>query len=461
MRKTLVVIFFLVCVTSLWATQTTIEGESFSKEYFGTKISLQTFTNRIIDSYDILDEAVIDSSGKFKFSVNISSITEAYIPLETCRGFIYLVPGKTYHVKLPQYTERSLANKLDPYYAPTDFLLESSDFVKGEFNYQMMEFEDAFDYYTLKHITYGTQPDSIRKSISDLKRIFTDLDDDYQFLFKEYRYLLLQSMSDKIPQDSLLACFNKMGTEVSNPAFWDAFTTFFEDIVSRERDGGLDNIIMDKIIREQNVKMFFALIANKYGITDSNLKELAAIKIIYDVANSDAYDRFKIIEMMKKMGGGILSDANRRILAEAITKLSINLIGSPAPDFIGEDTNGKTHHLSDFKGKFIYINFCNSHLNVTKRDLDVLLRFANTYKNDLTVINLFLFDSTADIARITQPYKDKMVFLNAGQPDLVKLAFNLKNVPSFIILDRDLNFLMTKGTEPNDEFRVLMEKLLK
>ena len=84
----------------------------------------------------------------------------------------------------------------------------------------MMEFEDAFDFYSMKHVTYGANPDSVKKSIRELRRIFSDLKNPYQKRFKEYRYVLLQNMS--VPsypkmQDSVIRRLNVLGPDYDNP----------------------------------------------------------------------------------------------------------------------------------------------------------------------------------------------------------------------------------------------------
>ncbi|MCB9018315.1 MAG: redoxin domain-containing protein [Prevotellaceae bacterium] len=459
MKQILLTLFFLLQGTFFYAAVTEVSG--VAKDYAGKNIQLLTYTDKIINEMRILGETTVDTSGAFSFSVNLHSVIEAFIPMELSRGFIYLVPGKSYRISLPPYAERSLAQKLDPYFEPDDYLLDCKNLEKGEFNYQMMEFEDAFDYYTMKHITYGAEPDSINKSIADLRRIFADLDDDFQFQFKEYRYLLLSSMSPKISPDTLISSLNRMGADVANPAFWDVFNNLFDDFIKRERDGKEESILFDNILKTKNIKLYFGLIANRYGITDSNLKELVGIKLLYDLVNSGLYDRFEVVEMLRKLGGGILSEQNRSLLADVVVKVSINMIGTPAPDFVGIDENGKERRLSDFKGKYVYVNFCNGQIERTKRDLDVLSRFSETYKSNMLVVNLFLYDNRKALKNMAAPYKGNMVFLNAGQPDLLKKAFDLKNVPSFMLIDKNSNFMLTQGAEPNDELRLLMERLLK
>lgn len=457
-RRMILGLLLALCSLSAMAAETKIYG--VAKDYAGKKLNLLAYTDRIINDTRSIAETEVDSAGNFTLTTNINEVTEAFIPMDVYNGFIYLQPGKSYEVVLPAYRERSLPMKLDPYFSPTDYLLQAKEFQKGEFNYQMMEFEEAFDFYTMKHMQWGAPIDSVQASISDLRRIFVDLDDDFQFQYKEYRYLLLLSMAPKIKQDSLIKQFNKVGADVHNPAFWDLFNSLFDDFVQRKRDEVEISALFDKIIETENVKMYFALLSNQYGLTDSNLKELVGIKLLYDLANSDIYDRQKLVDMMSKLGGGILSDNNRDLLAKVIYKSSANLMGMPIPEVEGTDTQGKLHKLSEFKGKYIYINFCNSRIDQTHKDLTILSRFKDQYKDRLEIVNLFLFDDLNRIKSLESNFRNKMVFLNANNSDEVKIDFGLKNIPSFMLIDKEGKFLLSRGAEPSDNLRLLMEQIL-
>jgi peroxiredoxin len=45
-------------------------------------------------------------------------------------------------------------------------------------------------------------------------------------------------------------------------------------------------------------------------------------------------------------------------------------VGSPAPPFTGTDTNGKTHKLSDYRGKFVVLEWTNKDCPYTRKQYD-------------------------------------------------------------------------------------------
>jgi hypothetical protein len=432
-----------------------------AESYAGKTLTLRTYADQIVKNERILSEVTVDAAGFFSFAIDLVSPIQAFIPMDLHNGFIYLEPGKTYQVILPEYIEKSLPQKLDPYFEPTDYLLEIEGLQQDDFNFQLMEFEEAFDFYTMKHLVYGSDPDSIQASIQEMRDMFTDLDSRFQSRFKEYRFLLLKNLVPEVARENIIAQLNQLGADVENPAFWDAFDTIFSDFIQKTQDDKEEYSLFSKIVKESNAVMLFSHLRNRYGITDADLKELVAIKLVSDLINTDNSDNSKLIELLHKLGGGIQTERHRDILASLIARASSNTIGSPAPGFIGIDPKGKQHFLSDYKGKYVYLNFGNTQVDQTKKDLNVLAQFhTNYYKKELVIINIFLYDTREQVARIAAPYKDKMVFLYIDDPDLLRKTYQVQNIPSFFLLDMNGNFLMTKGAEPNDELRVFMQHIM-
>ena len=132
-----------------------------------------------------------------------------------------------------------------------------------------------------------------------------------------------------------------------------------------------------------------------------------------------------------------------------------------APDFKAVSVDGKHHSLSELKGHYIYLNFGNSFIDQTQKDLNVLMRFHNEYGRDLDIVNVFLYDQMDQVMRLSLRFGGKMNFWVVKDSDAVKKLFGIKSLPSFFLLDKDGNFLMTRGAEPNDELKLLLQRILK
>ena len=82
-------------------------------------------------------------------------------------------------------------------------------------------------------------------------------------------------------------------------------------------------------------------------------------------------------------------------------------------------------------------------------------------KGDLLVVNVGMYDLPESVKKLSQRYSGKMQFMLADNSDEVKELYKIKSIPSFFLIDKDGNFLITKGAEPTDELRMLLQRILK
>jgi cytochrome c biogenesis protein CcmG/thiol:disulfide interchange protein DsbE len=76
------------------------------------------------------------------------------------------------------------------------------------------------------------------------------------------------------------------------------------------------------------------------------------------------------------------------------------LLGKPAPEVIGPDLDGDTVRLSQFRGRYVVLNFFASWCVPCEREHDDLIRFQEAHADagDATVLAV-IFDDTVDNAR--------------------------------------------------------------
>lgn len=451
-----------VLAFALQATAKTTTISGVAPTFAGKTIAVRTYSEQILNEEEELGQTTVAADGSFKFELDVDKTKQVFIPTDVTKAFIYIEPGENYTVSLPDFRERTIVEKLDPYFAPKDYLATIEGLRRTDFNYQMMEFEDAFDFYSMKHLTLGAHPDSLKKSVKDLRNIFTDLNKPFQQRFKSYRYVLLMNMcvsQHQNMQDSVILQLNAIGVDYENPAFWDAFNNVFNEFIIGQL-GSEEYELFKRIVVDHNAKMMMEMLKQRYKISHPMLRELAAIKLVADLTENQEFGRGQIIAMLQALGSTISDQGNRELLQAVINKTSVNYIGTSAPDFEMVESNGKKTKLSDYKGKFIYLNFCNSNLEKTGRDLQVLRRFYDSYDGALIIVNVFLYDNAETVKRMAKPYQDKMVFATVPNSDALRHVYDVKGIPSYLLLDKDGKFLMTKGTEPNDELRLFLQNTL-
>ncbi len=455
-----IVTFFSLINVNFVAAETVVSG--CNRTYAGKELNLCKYVERISNKSEVVSVAQVDSSGCFSFAINIKEPCQLFIDGDAQRGFFLCYPNKNYQVEIADYRERTIQQKLQPYFVPDEYLVFISDMTKSDANYKVLELEDAMDFYNLKVLKSKYDADTLEFSQNDLKRVFSDFDsDNFLAKYRDYRILLLFNQftgNDRTPE--VCKRLSSLGVGVSNPAFWDVFNSTFNDFVANTV-GTEDYFIFKRIIDESNAKMLVSHLREKFKVTDKELLELASIKILADLVQNKDFSTEAVLKLMSEMGPYV-SEKNRQLLIDVAYLSSVGMMGSVASDLNCIDKDGNKHTLHEFEGKYIYLNFCNTRLQRCEKDLRILERFAQTFAPNLVVVNVFLYDDLSRIKRVSEVYGKGLqnwYVWGAEDSDLARKVFNARSVPSYFVIDGKGKFMLSRNAEPNDETRYFMLRL--
>ncbi|ERJ60486.1 TlpA disulfide reductase family protein [Sphingobacterium paucimobilis] len=137
--------------------------------------------------------------------------------------------------------------------------------------------------------------------------------------------------------------------------------------------------------------------------------------------------------------GDLFAD-NRTVVQfkEEIAKLRKLAIGQPAPDITAYTPNNKTVKLSDYRGKYVLVDFWASWCVPCRKENPNIVRLYNSYKDkNFTVLGVSLDNNPGSWMRAVE--EDKLDWTNisdlkAWSSDLV-LDYRIKAIPASVIVD--------------------------
>lgn len=441
-----------VCPTH--AAKVVVSGKNDS--YAGETLELRRYTEKVLNGSESVATAKVGKEGDFRFEFDLTNECQVYLPGDAQRGYMYVEPGKSYEIEIPNKRERTLFEKLQPYFQPNEYLFFIQKPDKNGVNMKILQFEDAFDFFTMKALASKGDVDTVQYSVNELNRIFSDFTSKFQKDYKNYRCLLLKAQfSDPVQMGGVYSEFSKLGVDKSNPAFWDLFNNVFYNIIPNTL-GSEDFYVFKKIIETTNAKMLLMHIQEQYKISDTELRELAAIKIVGDLAAAEIFDNKLVVRMLNNLAAAISMTENKELALNVAATVGSTLVGEGAPNLVGHDLNGKKHELNEFLGKYIYLNICNSRLMKTEKDLKILDRFQQTFEGQLQVVNIFVYDDKERVEKITKGLSGKMQIWLAPESDVLRKVYNARAVPSYYLMDNEGKFVLLRKAEPNDELRYLL-----
>jgi len=112
--------------------------------------------------------------------------------------------------------------------------------------------------------------------------------------------------------------------------------------------------------------------------------------------------------------------------------------GKLSPEFVLSDVSGASHHLSDYRGKIVVLNFWATWCPECREEMPSLKMFAQTFgKNDVAVLSISVDRNSDDLKRYLAAFPVSFPVLRDDSGDVFVRTYTLTTLPSTIIVDRE------------------------
>jgi len=434
-------------------------------DYIDETLTLKVYLDEIIFTEKILDTQVVDSLGDFEFSFELPAATTCFFDLGAYRAIFFIEPSKSYLINLPPNKPLTEAQKFNPYFKPQKIALTVRDVDSTDINLQIAHFDKVYDYSYVKCSLYSGKIDSIRAEIENIESIFANDDNNFFRLYRQYKYVLMMNMNEVLSPALAISYFAKLPVSYGNIAFWEAFNTLFNGFFDTFGTRSPEQIAMDEAIYAGDYEALSTYLKERFGLIESNFRELIILKGLYDAYFSDQRNAPYILKIMSKWQADFSVYENHIIWENVLSYLKSLAPKTEAYNFKLQDEKGKTYQLSDFKGKYVYLNFANTRIALSKKDFGILERYGETYEKDLYVVNIFTDYSRSDMSLFLKSLNPKNttskninLYWNADQNLITK--YQIINIPTYFLIDRSGELLLVPAPTPDEDFEQKFEAIL-
>jgi peroxiredoxin len=436
-----------------------------AKSYAATKLEFMRIADWISGGEEMVGACVVSDSGVFRMSFDLSSTQQILVHLGVYLGYFYAEPGKTYELVLPEKEDKKPEDQLNPYFKPEEIHLGLINFNQDELNMRIMMFEDAYVPYYEKHVGHIYSKMDIQKLETDIQNMeapFQKYPGEFFTEFRRYRYGMLKLFANQQKVQSLSdEFFNNQPVLYHNPAYIDLFNQVYGKyfvFYGRSEQG---KQIYTDINQFGSYTALLTTLSKNTNFSNDTLKELIILKQVHDEFYGNQFSRKGLLSILDTLMLKTQISAHRQIGTSIKQKITRLLAGYAPPAFELMDTDGKMISLDDFKGKYVYLNFCTCQSYACLNEFNSLAVLNTKYAGKLILLTIATDPMDEVLRQFLAKNKYSWKFLLYDrQPDVLK-EYDIRAFPTYFLIGPDGKLILSPAPSPSEDFESKLFEVMK
>lgn len=428
-----------MCVLPSFPQQVTVKGKDVSRA--GKEIVFLTWSDQITFLKDTVCRCRIKTDGEFNCSFRISETQPVLIPLENRFAQFFADPGETYTARLPALKEISTGDILNPFREEETVYLNLVNTDDTELNLMIRRFELMYNDYVnsrFNEIYKLAKHSGVDTVIKILDTTFSYQGNQYFNDYKKYKIAMLRYFA-YIRNDKYVTkeYFRNQPLLYHNPAYMSLFCQVYDNYFtyfSKSSEGS--NVVMN-ISRQKSFRELKNTLAKNIALDDENLRELVALKGLHDAYLKGSFKKNELIQILDSAYLQTENPAHKKIALHIKSKIL-------APDRLNDldpvilyGTDGTAHSFEKFRGKYVYLGFCNTRSFTCKEEFELVKKMLEKKDKPFEVVSVFIDDSAKSVKEfISKNHMKWPVFYTDSQAALIK-GLKIKAYPAYYLLGPD------------------------
>ena len=448
-----------VCI----AQETTIYGKL--PDYAGYEFVFETYDDYISHESTVLGKCTVQADGNFKASFKLKQSKTAFVKAGIYQGFIILEPGKSYNILLPEKTEKTENERLNPFFKEIRVYIQLRENDSTELNTRRRHLSRHINNFmnrNIQNISIGRMSRSKVEAFIDSTRImFPAKKSDYFYSHREYIIGNLRNITYSRSMFKLTDLhFKNKPILYHNEDYMKLFNQVFDRFFVLFGQGEYGHGIHDKIGSDTCLHTIRQQIAKCPSFSSDSFIDLLILKGLYDGYYFGDYHLEEVVPLLDSLEMDTKVPENKTIARNIRKKLTQLALGYPAPSFELSNQKSETIKLESLKGKYVYINFC-SYQNPTCTEEFVLLNeLHKKYKDKLAIVSISTDEDPSEFFNYMKTHKYKWTCLSINdQPEVLK-TYRARVIPSYYLIDPYNKVLLAPSLSPRENFENEFHRIL-
>ncbi len=463
MKKIFCLQIFILLVIKIYAiNNVTISG--FDTAYSGKEVIFNKYAEQITNSEFELARCVIAKDGSFSLSFQVEDVTFIFSYIGVYRLCLFVEPNKTYNIILPPKEEKEPDDFVNPYFSPIIVYLGTKQYDENELNIQIRMFSDAYQPYYSKHVEEKNVKNdfaALDNDIAQMEKPFASSNNQFFNNYRKYRYGLLRQLALQQKSKSLSdEYFKDKPVLYDNPAYMELFNQVYNKYFYRlsQTDQGKE---LANNIGAKDLSGLQKTLSSGGVLGKGELRDLVLLKGIYDEFYDDHYSRSAMLAILDNFISSTKIPQLKDIAKSIRSKTTKLLAGFEPPAFNLYDQDSNLLSLDNFKGKYVYLNFCSCFSYTCLNEFVMLDNLYQKYKDRLEIVTIIIDDDENVLKSFLSRSKYNWKFLYFGHQSGIIKDYDVRAFPTYYLIDPQGKLAMSPAPSPEEDFEARFFQLMR
>lgn len=457
----LAITFLMLCLIQLvgFAETTIIQGNGVY--YKGKSLEIRKYLDLFTFESAVLSKQVIPSNGNFKLEVNIETTGLYLIKIDKIHAHIHLEPGNQYTIVLEEPED------LDKYNPAKDvFILPDIFESNGQLNHDITEIEKTINRFLIKYsYLYGRSVSGKIQAPADsltqlLHATYADKNQQYLNDYLHYRLALFNLQTNHSKQKVFDKYFSGREIAYHQLPFAQSFSLFFDEYFSYLNPNSEQRFteLVDFAIKNKSYSKLDESLSRDPYLKRTDFRALLMTTQLYEVGREKKYPLINIIALLDSVIMKTKDDNCRVIAANAEQILNRLAPGTMAPDFQFSDLFGNIFKLSEYQGRYIYIQFFDDFDAETLKEMSLMKVLKEGYGTDIAMFSISVSEPLDRIREISGKHGFNWYFGKAMHPDQSIEEYQIRAYPSYFYINKQLEIITAPAAPPGSKIEKMFAK---
>jgi len=241
--------------------------------------------------------------------------------------------------------------------------------------------------------------------------------------------------------------------EYNLPAYWEIFSSLFKGFLPNGFQKDIKPLVLNAITQRAPFPTIVKAAMTDTLFTQKPFTELVLLYGLYEAYYNKTISETTILDILNNASTTASNSKIKEIAKQFFEKTSMLRVGTKAPDFTLIDAKGKSRSLSNYQGKFVYLNFIHTQNYACQRDLIMLEQYQKLMRKELEIVTIVLDDSYDAMTRFVKDHPYKWDFLHFGVSPIILENYNIMAIPAYYLIDPNGNLSLSPAPAPEENFK--------